>query len=63
MRNTDDEQAEIEAAKERLRRFGKPANQCRNYHDPERWAAAKEGRKFLPRRNGWAEIGRRFRTM
>jgi hypothetical protein len=63
MRNEKDEQAEVEAAKERLKRFCKRASECKNYHDPERLAAAKEGREYVPRANGWAAVGRRFRTM
>lgn len=58
-----DEQAEIEAAKERLRKFCKRASECKNYHDPERLARVKEGREHAPRGVSWAELGRRYRTM
>lgn len=61
MRKTGDEEAEIEAAKERLKGFIKRASDV-NYHDPERLAAAKEGRKFVPR-STWAELGRRFQLI
>jgi hypothetical protein len=63
MRNKKDEKAEIEAAKERLKKFCKRASQCKNYHDPERLARAKEGREGAPRAVSWAELGRRYRTM
>jgi hypothetical protein len=51
-----DEQAEVEAAKERLKSFCKRASECKNYHDPERLAAAKEGREYVPQR--WSDFGR-----
>jgi hypothetical protein len=57
-----DEQSEVEAAKERLKRFCKRASECKNYHDPERWAAAKEGREYVPR-STWRELARRFRMI
>jgi hypothetical protein len=52
-----DDQAEIEAAKERLKGFIKRASDV-NYHDPERVAAAKEGREYVPR--SWRELARKF---
>ncbi len=63
MRKKGDEQAEIEAAKQRLKGFAKPASQCKNHHDPERLARAKEGRENSPHGVSWAELGRRHRTM
>jgi hypothetical protein len=57
-----DEQTEVEAAKERLKRFCKRASECTNYHDPERLLAAKEGREYLPR-SVWAELGRKFQII
>lgn len=63
MRNTKHEQAEIEAANERLKKFVKKASQSKNHHDPERLARAKEGRDGAPRGMSWAELGRRYRTM
>jgi hypothetical protein len=63
MSKEHDEQAELEAAKERLKRFCKRASECKNYHDPERLKAAKEGREYVPRANGWAWIARRYRTV
>jgi hypothetical protein len=62
MSEKNDEESKIEAAKERLRRFGKPASQCKGHHDPERFAAAKQGRKFVPR-SVWAELGRKFQII
>lgn len=62
MRSKPDEQSEIDAAKERLKRFCKPANECKNHHDPERWAAAKEGREYVPR-SVWRELGRKFQII
>lgn len=54
-----DAQAEIEAAEERLKRFTKPVV---NYHDPERMAAAKEGREYVPR-SVWRELERKFQCI
>lgn len=61
MSGEQDEIAEIAAAKERLRKFVKKASSV-NYHDPERLAAAKEGRKYEPR-NVWRELGRKFQLI
>lgn len=63
MSKEKDEQAETEAAKARLKKFCKPASQCKNHHDPERLARAKEGRENEPRGMAWAELGRRYRVM
>lgn len=60
MRNNKHKQAGIEA---RLKKFVKKASQCKNHHDPERLARAKEGREGAPRGVSWAELGRRYRTM
>lgn len=54
MSKDKDEQAEIEAAMERLKGFAKKPV---NYHDPERMRRVKEGREDEPR-GGWAEIAR-----
>lgn len=62
MSDKKDEQAEIEAAKERLKGFIKPASQV-SHHDAERLARYREGREGAPRRVTWAELGRRYRTM
>jgi hypothetical protein len=59
MRKDKDEQAEIEAAMERLKGFIKKAV---NYHDPERMRRVTEGREHAPR-GGWAELARAFRRM
>ena len=63
MRMKKDEKAEVEAAKKRLKNFCKRASECKNHHDPERLARAREGREGAPRGVGWAELGRRYRTM
>jgi hypothetical protein len=62
MRNEKDERSEIEAAKDRLKRFCKRASECKNYHDPERLAAAKEGHEYEPR-NAWRELARKFQCI
>lgn len=62
MRKEKDNQAEIEAAKERLTYFCRPTSQCKNHHDPERLARHREGRDGAPRGVTWAELGRRYRT-
>ena len=54
-----DQQADIEAAKARLKGFIKPASQV-NHHDPERMRRVKEGRESEPR-SGWAEVARVLR--
>jgi hypothetical protein len=54
------EQAEIAAAKERLKAFTKPA---KNYHDPERLARWREGRQNESRMISWAELGRRLQIL
>lgn len=58
MSETRDQQAKIEAAKERLKKFCRPASQCRNRHDPERFERWREGRQNEPRACRWDELGR-----
>lgn len=54
MRKEKDEQAEIEAARQRLKSFiKKPVN----YHDTERMRQVKEGREREPR-GGWHELSK-----
>lgn len=62
MRKQQDSQAEVEAAKERLKNFIKPASQV-NHHDPERMARYREGRQDAPRVISWAELGRKWRMV
>lgn len=63
MSNEQDEQAKIEAARERFRRCCRPASQSKNYHDPERLARHREGREGAPRGVSWAELGWQYRLM
>jgi hypothetical protein len=63
MSKTESEQAEIEAVKERLKKFVKKAGECKDHLDSERLARVKEGREGAPRGMSWAELGRRYRTM
>jgi hypothetical protein len=55
MNKDKDEQAEVEAAMERLKGFiKKPVN----YHDPERMRRVRGGRKHEPRGITWRELAR-----
>lgn len=61
MRKKEDEQAEIEAAKERLKKFVKKASECNDHFDPERMARVKEGREGAPRGMSWRELAKSLR--
>lgn len=51
--------SEIEAARERLERFAKPASQCRNYHDPDRFERHRQEKPTAPHGVSWAELGQK----
>lgn len=63
MRTEPDEQDEIAAAKERLKKFAKPASQCKNHHDPEQLARYRERREHAPHGVSWGELARTLRAM
>jgi len=58
MSKKKDEKAELKAAEERLSKFCRPGDQCKNQHDPERFKRWRENRQSAPRIVTWAELGR-----
>jgi penicillin V acylase-like amidase (Ntn superfamily) len=63
MSKTRDEHAEIKAAKERLRKFCRPASECKNHHNLERLRRWRDGKQGTTRSVTWAELGRHLRTL
>lgn len=57
-KNESESKAEVEAARERLRRFARPASQATNSHDPERLGRWKRGMQHAPHIASWAEVAR-----